>query len=172
MTWVVLFGTCVVLLFSYVILFGAPFLPTLASRVGDAFKLLDLKPGQRLVELGSGDGRLLLEAGRRGIYATGYELNPLLVLYTRVRCWRYRRYVSVYCRNYWLCKLPQTDAIYTFLLNPYMEKLDKKITQEMTKSVNPAISGEGRIKLVSFAFKIPGKKISKEINGMYLYHYK
>lgn len=164
MFWTILWSMAVIVfaLFSFVIVFGAPFLPTLKSRAPDAIKLLDLKPGQTLVELGSGDGRLLKLAAKQGVYAIGYELNPLLVMWTYLTCWRYRKYITVHIGNFWHHTLPPTDAIYTFLLNPYMEKLDKKITQEITK----------KVKLVSFTFAVPGKKATKEINGMRLYEYK
>jgi SAM-dependent methyltransferase len=151
-----------VMIFSFVIAFGAPFLPTLKNRNEDVFKLLDLRPGQTMLELGSGDGRILLMAAQKGIKAIGYELNPLLVIYSRIKTWKYRRLVSVHCRNYWQVKFPPTDGIYVFLLQPYMEKLDKKIIQEISKPV----------KLVSFAFHIPNRKPNNEINGMFLYKYK
>jgi hypothetical protein len=162
MNWLFLAGIGTIFLFSFVIAFGAPFLPTLSNRKAEALDLLDLKPGQTLLELGSGDGRILRVAAERGIYAIGYELNPALVLWSRLINWRYRHYITVHWGNYWRHPLPITDGIYVFLLNPYMEKLDKKITQEITQSV----------KVVSFAFAIPGKKPIKDLNGMMLYHYK
>ena len=144
-------GITCVLLFGFTVFFGAPFLPTLQNRTKDALDLLDLKAGDRLLELGSGDGRLLAEAAKRGIHSTGYELNPLLVAYSRIKLWRYRKLTSVKCLNYWTQKLPDAEGIYVFLLNPYMEKLDKKIIAEVNKPV----------RLVSFAFEIPGKKSIK-----------
>ena len=36
-----------------------------------------------IVDLGSGDGRIVIEAAKRGIPAEGVELNPWLVLYSR-----------------------------------------------------------------------------------------
>lgn len=161
MNWAIFLAAAVVLTFSFVIAFGAPFLPTLQVRTADALELLDLKSGQTLVELGSGDGRILRAAAERGIYAIGYELNPLLVIWSKLRNWRLRHFITVHWKNYWRHKLPVTDGVYVFLLNPYMEKLDKKITQEITK----------KVKLVSFAFAIPGKKPVRQINGMMLYHY-
>lgn len=162
MNWLFLVGLAVILLFSFVILFGAPFLPTLSSRKEEALDLLDLKPGQTMLELGSGDGRMLRAAAERGVTAIGYELNPLLVLWSRLINWKYRKNITVHWGNYWRHTLPATDGIYVFLLNPFMEKLDKKITQEIRKDV----------KIVSFAFAIPGKKTVKELNGMMLYKYK
>jgi len=160
-SWLILAAIAVVLIFSFVIMFGAPYLPTLKARTPEALDLLDLKKGQLLLELGSGDGRILREAARRGIEAVGWELNPLLVLYAKAINWRYRRQVTVKWGNYWRHSWPQADGIYVFLLNPYMAKLDKKITQEI----------RGKVKVVSFAFQIPGKKPLKELNGLMLYEY-
>lgn len=150
-----------ILIFSFVIFFGAPFLPTLKGRTNEALDLLDLKPGQTLLELGSGDGRILRAAAKRGIKSVGYELNPLLVIWSTLVSLKYRKLITVRWGNYWRHKLPVTDGIYVFLLNPYMEKLNNKIEQEISKPV----------KLVSFAFAIPGKKPAKELNGLMLYKY-
>lgn len=155
-------GAVATLLFAGVVAFGAPFLPTLNSRVEDALDLLNLKPGQTMLELGCGDGRMQFAAARRGIRSVGYEMNPLLVLYARARCYKYRKLVKIKLANYWSVNWPQADGIYVFLLQPYMQKLDKRLVQ-YTKGKN--------LKLVSFAFFVPGKKPDKEINGMFLYRY-
>lgn len=160
-----------VLLFGFVVAFGAPFLPTLGKQVGASLELIDLKPGQTLLELGSGDGRLLIAAAKKGVNAVGYELNPLLVLYSRFRTRKYGKNVKVIWGNYWTKRWPKADGIFVFLLPRYMKKLDKKIIQEYGKNVNPAFDAKGRVKLVSFAFQIPVKKAAKEKDGLYLYKY-
>lgn len=148
--------------FSFVIAFGAPFLPTLKVQTEEALDLLDLRAGQTLLELGSGDGRILRAAAQRGIYAVGYELNPFLVVWSMLTNWRYHRLITVRWGNYWQHKLVPTDGIYVFLLQKYMKKLDKKIIQESTMPV----------KLVSFAFEIPDRKPAKKLKGLFLYEYK
>ena len=148
--------------FSFVIMFGAPFLPTLTPQVKRALDLIDLKPGQTLLELGSGDGKVMIAAAERGLHVVGYELNPLLVLYSWLRTRKYRGKVRVVWGNFWHKKLPDADGIFVFLLQPYMEKLDNKIVQECRKPV----------KLVSFAFYIESRKPVKESKGLYLYDYK
>ena len=147
--------------FTFVILFGAPFLPTLKARTNEALDLLDLQPGQTLLELGSGDGRILRAAAERGIYSIGYELNPFLVWWSMARNLKYRRFITVRWANYWRHPLPLTDGIYVFLLKPFMEKLHTKITQEITRPV----------KVVSFGFEIPGKKPRRQRHGLFLYEY-
>ncbi len=151
-----------VLVFGSVVLVGAPYLPAHNQTVTDALKLSGIKPGQTLLELGSGDGRVLLAAGKRGIYATGYELNLLLVLWSILVTWRYRKYVVVKWGNYWQAKWPPTDVIYVFLLQKYMSKLDKRIVQ--TYAGKP-------VKLVSLAFTIPDRQPTKTHKALYLYDY-
>jgi 16S rRNA A1518/A1519 N6-dimethyltransferase RsmA/KsgA/DIM1 with predicted DNA glycosylase/AP lyase activity len=163
MTILLFVSFAVVIIFSFVIAFGAPFLPTLSKRVDDAVALLELKKGDTLLELGSGDGRLLKAVAKKGIYAVGYELNPLLVLYSKIYTFRYRKYISIRWGNYWKGKWPKdVDAIYVFLLNPYMSKLHKKVVQYADKKT---------ITVVSFAFQIVEKEPTKEINSMYQYRY-
>ncbi|XP_017744052.1 PREDICTED: protein FAM173B isoform X5 [Rhinopithecus bieti] len=41
-----------------------------------------------LVDIGSGDGRIVIAAAKEGFTAVGYELNPWLVWYSRYRAWR------------------------------------------------------------------------------------
>ena len=147
--------------FTFVVAFGAPFLPTLKARVPEAITLSGLKSGQTLIELGSGDGRVLYAAAEKGIYAIGYELNPLLVIYSKIRTFKHRKKIKIIWGNFWNKQWPPADAIFVFLLQPYMQKLDTKIIQNYPEG----------IKLVSFAFTIPDKKPTRTKQGLYLYSY-
>lgn len=162
MNWLILILACLVVCFGFVVLFGAPYLPTKKVQVATAFELLDLKKGQSFIELGCGDGRVLLYGAKQGLYATGYELNPILVVIAKIVTYRYRSRVSVVWGNYWYKDWPKSDGIFCFLLDKYMPRLDKKIASEVKKP----------IKLVSYAFKIPNKKYVRVKQGVFLYQYK
>lgn len=151
----------IILCFAFVILFGAPYLPTLKKQQRTALNLLDLKTGQTLLDLGCGDGRILLAAAKRRIRGVGYELNPILFLVAKIITWRYRKTVKIYLADFWYEKWPQVDGVYVFLIKKYMDNLNNKIIQNNCKN----------IKVVSYAFKIPGKKWIKKIGAMYLYYY-
>jgi len=57
-----------------------PFLPSPDSVIRTALTLAELKPGELFVDLGCGDGRVLIIAVKEfGAQAVGVELNPLLV---------------------------------------------------------------------------------------------
>ncbi len=160
MDWPVIILGVIVLSFGFVVAFGAPYLPTLNRQTELALDLLNLKKGQTLLELGSGDGRVLKAAAKRGLFAIGYELNPILVLVSKIMTWKYRRNIKIIWGDYWKVQWPKPDGIFVFLLDKYMAKLDKKIVQQQLK-----------VPLVSFAFKIPGKQILKQTSGLFLYKY-
>jgi hypothetical protein len=161
MFWLALVGCLILLVFSGVLLFGAPYLPTLKKQQKVALDLLSLEPGQLLIELGSGDGRILKEAARRGVMAVGYEINPFLVIYSKITCWPQRKLVKTHWRNFWHISISPADGIYTFLLDRYMPKLDRKIISEIKKP----------LKLVSYTFELPSRKPIKKQSGLMLYHF-
>lgn len=162
MIWLELIVFVVLVCFSAVVLFGAPYVPTLKPQVTAALDLAELKPGQTMLELGCGDGKILVAAARQGINIVGYELNPLLVAIAWLRTLRYRRHVRIIWGDFWRKPWPEAEAVFTFLLPKYMEKLDKKLIRYEYKPV----------KLVSFAFRIPGKRLTAVKNGVYLYTYR
>ena len=151
-----------ILCFGGGLLVGAPYVPTLYPQVEAALDLAKLQSGETLLELGCGDGRVLLAAAERGIHAVGYELNPLLALIAWLRTRRYRGHVQIICGNFWRAKWPPAEAVFVFLLDRYMVKLDTKLDQYPHKP----------LKLVSFAFQIPDKQPDSEKAGVFLYRYK
>ncbi|MEI6237722.1 MAG: hypothetical protein WCP03_03940 [Candidatus Saccharibacteria bacterium] len=147
--------------FAYVTFFGAPYLPTLKNQKKTALDMLDLKPGQLIFEPGCGDGRVLLAAAKRGIKGIGYELNPIMYLVAIFVTWRYRKLTKIRFGNYWKAQWPKADGIYIFLLQKYMSKMHKKIIQSKLTNV----------KVVSYAFKIPNKKVNQKNGALFLYKY-
>ncbi|HEX5448283.1 MAG TPA: class I SAM-dependent methyltransferase [Candidatus Saccharimonadales bacterium] len=160
--WIV-WGTAIVVILAYgfVLLFGAPYFPSLRPHVKAALKLLDLKKGQVVYDLGCGDGRFLRSAAKHGLVAVGYELNPFMFAWSWLTTRRYGRRVKVRFGNFWHADLSEADAIFVFLLDKYMPKLDERIRATAKKHV----------KLASHTFKIPGKKPSDEEYGVFLYKY-
>ena len=58
----------------------APFVPTPAEVVSRMLELAEIKQGDVLYDLGSGDGRIVVAAAKRfGIRAVGFEIDPVLV---------------------------------------------------------------------------------------------
>jgi hypothetical protein len=151
----------IIVLFSFVVFFGAPYVPTLKNQVVVALDGLDLKPGQTLIEVGSGDGRILIAAAERGWNAVGYELNPILVLWAWWRTRKCRKNVKIIWGNALTKKWPPTDAVYVFGVARIMPKLHKKIIQSI----------DTPIKVASFGFEIPGAHKIATLQAVHLYEY-
>jgi hypothetical protein len=139
---------------------GAPYLPVRRADEEAIFKLAELKPGQTLIDLGSGDGRMLTAAAQRGLKAIGYEVNPVLYLWSVARTWRHRRLVTVKLGDYWTRSLPAADAIYVFLIKHHMARLDRKLTGELTQPT----------KVISYIYELPRQpRRSNRNTHLYIY---
>jgi SAM-dependent methyltransferase len=145
-------------MFGGVLFVGAPYVPTLPAQSKAALDLLSLKPGQTLLELGSGDGTVLIAAAKAGLNVIGIELNPFLCGVSWLRTRKYHRQVHIICGDFWRVKWPETDGVFAFLLDRFMPKLDLRM--HLVKKP-----------LVSFAFKIPGRTPDATKSGVFLYKY-
>ena len=121
----------VVLLFGFVVFWGAPYVPSHRGDVRKAFDTLyKLGKDDVVVDVGSGDGVILRMASGRGARAVGYELNPALVLITRFLSRKDDR-VRVVLADFWRAKLPQeTTLVYAFAVERDIKKLSAKLQAE------------------------------------------
>lgn len=157
--WLILI-TLVVGCFGLGAFLGAPFLPILGRDGHAALDLAGLKSGETLIDLGSGDGRLLLVAAERGAYAIGYEINPLLYLWSLMRCLRHRDKIKIHLGDFWHTKLPPADVIYVFLIKRYTARLDAKLKADLKSPT----------RVVSYVFELPRQPL-KRTRNTFLYRY-
>ena len=62
-----------------------PFVVTPEEVVERMMRIADVGPGDFLIDLGSGDGRIVIEAAKRGARAFGVDLDPALVKLGRAK---------------------------------------------------------------------------------------
>lgn len=165
MLWIFWLAAALILLFGFVVFFGAPYVPSKKRELKHAFdELYALGPSDTLVDIGSGDGIVLRQAAKYGAKAVGYELNPLLVLISR---WLSRREqnVTVHTANFWHAKFPKsTTVVYTFGEKRDIAKMAKKVEDEANRLGKP-------LAFISYAFKVPGQTPQKTLGAYYLYEY-
>jgi precorrin-6B methylase 2 len=150
----------VIYLLSISIIRGAPYVPTHKRQIEIALDLLKLKKGDHLVDVGSGDGSVLIAAAKRGIRATGYEINPLVYLVSKIRTYKYRKLVNIKLADMWRQKFPEDmDALFIFQMGKYIPRFAEKIRKEKL----------GKVKLVTYGFELPDHKVHSEKEGMRRY---
>eukprot|EP00439_Symbiodinium_sp_Y106_P054209 s3096_g7.t1 len=151
------------------VLFGQVLPAWAARRSGTSSKAGGPLAGLRLVDFGSGDGRLVAAAAKHGMHATGYELNPYLVLWSRLRCFRALRAGpgsgQLRWANVWSADLRDADVVTVYGRpgDSFMEHAAKKLDEELPS--NAAV--------VSHFFDVPGweRRLVQDVDGLKLYDF-
>ena len=136
-----------------------PFVPATENQIKNVLKLCSKKRqgggGTTLVDLGSGDGRIVFAAARDGYQATGYELNPWLVLYSKVsaRFHNLSRRASFQRQDLWKVNYGQFDNVVIFGVADMMDELSVKLEEDMNDGC----------RVVACRFEIPRWKPIEEI---------
>ena len=107
------------------VLIGIPCLPTHKRQAKVLLELCNIGPGVKMVDLGSGHGRLIIMAGMLGAEVVGYELNPFLVLISRclVKKLGLEDRVKIRWQSFYRADIKDADVVTTFLFPKPMIKL-------------------------------------------------
>lgn len=109
-----------------------PFVPATTKQIENVVKMLQCRKGS-LVDIGSGDGRVVIAAAKEGFTAVGYELNPWLVWYSRYRAWRegVQGLASFHISDLWKVTFSQYSNVVVFGVPQMMPQLAKKLELEL-----------------------------------------
>ena len=142
-------------------LHGPVFVPSKKEDIKQMIKLAGIKKGERVIDLGSGDGAILQALANQKIKASGIEINPFLVRRTQklINQKNLSHYISVKRGNFWHLDLSEYDVIFLYGTSYIMKKLEKKLTQEMKPTA----------RLISNYFILPNWPVTKKIGKINLY---
>lgn len=140
---------------------GGPFVPSSRQSVEAMIILAKLSPGQTIIDLGSGDGRVLFAAAKSGANAIGFEINPYLVWYARLRAFlgSYKGKITVFWKNLWTADLSKADVVFVYLIPWRMEDLAEKLEDELKPGTL----------VISNSFIFPGWNIIREDTHHHIY---
>ena len=116
---------------------GAPYVPTKMKVLEQILIPAKLNKNSFLMELGSGDGRMLIFASKRfGVRGLGVDINPLLVFWSNI--WakqdKVEKRISFRVKNIFNTDLSPADCVYIFLMPELIEKLTEKMEKELKKN--------------------------------------
>lgn len=105
--------------------------PTPQALVDTMLDMAKVTPKDRLMDLGSGDGRTVITAAQRGLKAQGIEYNPDLVELSRRNAERagVADRATFVTADLFTTDLTQADVITMFLLSTINEKLRPKLLE-------------------------------------------
>jgi SAM-dependent methyltransferase len=139
--------------------FGVPFLPSSTVKFKKVLTQLRLTDGagKTFVDLGSGDGRIVLAAAKLGYKAFGVETNPFLLLISKVAAKIFKLSANFSGTNFFDLNLEDYDVVYVYLLPKTLANLEKII--------DPTASKPQRI--ISKTFKFPNLIAAQKLEDDY-----
>lgn len=135
-----------------------PFVPTPEKDVASMIALAEIRPGERAVDLGCGDGRVVRAAAEAGAVATGYELSAPTFLMAKALSIG-KKNVTFRYGNFWTKDFRETDVVFCFLLMGAMKDFKTKIWPQLKPGA----------RVVSYTFRLPGVEPARERGAVYCY---
>ena len=150
-------------LILYALIFGAPYAPVADNRIRTMIKLLRLKKNDKLVDLGSGDGRIVVAFAKLGVESHGYEINPVLVAFSRYRIRKagLQEKAFIHFKDFWTTDLSGFNAVTLYGIAHIMGRLEKKLKKELKPGS----------KIAANYFKFPDTKELKKENNVRYYRF-
>lgn len=141
--------------------YDIPFVPSSDDSVSTMVKLARVMPGERAVDLGSGDGRLIIALAHRGVRATGVEIDDgrWQLTNSAIRMQRLEGLARVIHGSFWKQDLSPYDIIVLYGIPSIMERLERKIINE----------AKDNCRVVSNRFQFPNWKPVKVKSNVYRY---
>jgi protein-L-isoaspartate O-methyltransferase len=125
-----------VILLSLLVTFftGAIWSPTPMKTVRMMLQMAWVKPGEKVYDLGSGDGRIAIAAAREfGATSVGVEVNPLLALLAKLKVAAagLRGAVKIVCGDLYNHSFRDADVVAVYLSPQGNRRLREKLEREL-----------------------------------------
>ncbi len=147
---IVILVACIGLVFWFIpqlmsiILGDAPYVPSKREHVRAMIRLAGITPNDRVVDLGSGDGRIVLAAIQAGAKeGTGYEIVPTLVWFSRFCAWHARLTTRAHfrCQSMWSADLSHTNVVFLYQLPSAMKPLEQFLIEQLPQGARIVSNG-------------------------------
>ena len=139
-----------------------PYVATKKEKIETIIKLANIKKRETIVDLGSGDGRLLFAAAEKGARAIGYEINPFLIALTLVhaKLKGVAKRIVIYKQSLWKADLVVADVIFVYGRAKTMQRFEDFVFKNAQKGTRVIVNTN----------QFPNKRPIKSRNGIFLYN--
>lgn len=139
---------------------GAVYVPTTDAQLETMVSLAKVRKGQKSIDLGSGDGRVVAAFAQKGADAAGVELNSEMVERSEeLFAQKNLKNAHVAWQSLWETELSTYDIITIYGVPDIMRNLSKKLKRE---------AKPGAL-IISNQYPLPKWPVEKEKLGVYLY---
>lgn len=138
-----------------------PYVPSTWHKISIMKELSKPKPGEKMADLGSGDGRIVLEFASEGVESHGYEINTELALLaeSKILDAKLDSLAFIHLKDFWEENYASYDIVVIYGMSSIMEQLEEKLQKELKPGA----------RVVSSLFHFPTWKPAEIKNNVYLY---
>jgi len=141
---------------------GSRWVPTGKRYVNKMLDIANIKPNERVYDLGSGDGRIIIEAAKRKAHAIGIEIDPLKCIFTWLKIKMNKlNNAKIIWENFFNTNFKNADVVILYLLPETVQKLEGKLKKLKKGS-----------RIVTYVFQLKGMKPIKSLEKEQIYLYK
>lgn len=139
-----------------------PFVTTSSDKIKTLIQLTECKKGGKVVDLGSGDGRVVIALARAGFDVVGYEIRKELVERSlqKIAALGLDKQITIYHQSFWDAHLSEFDLIYIYGMQSMLARLEEKLEIEMKVGA----------KFISNIFPLPRWRPQKVKDNFYVYN--
>ncbi len=140
---------------------GAIYDPSSPDKTRHMVELAGVARGERAVDLGSGDGRVVIALAQAGAEAHGYDVNPILVAVARrnIRRAGLSGRAFIHWGSFWRAELSPYTLVTVFQVGFIMARLEDKVRRELPSGA----------RIVSHHWRFPTLVPSRTRGDVYCY---
>ena len=157
--------SAILITFIYAAKSAIGWVPIWSKDVASVIELAEIKQGEKFYDLGCGEGRVVVAAGRAGANAVGYEISVLFYAIAKIRAWLEKGQIEIRWGDFWRADLSKADIIFFFLIPKIFPRMIAKLEKELKPGA----------RVISYVWPLEGweaKKIAKRDTGPAIYLYK
>ncbi len=142
---------------------GAPYVPTPGKHIVYMLQFAGVKSSDMLIDIGSGDGRIVRAASRLGARSIGWEINPILVLISNLYIFisKLSGKARVQWGDYRKADLSSATVVFVYGIVDHMETMEKKFKKDLAPGS----------RVLCYTFPLPNLKPKKQDLSHKLYLY-
>lgn len=143
------------------VLIHVPYVPSTWNKVNIMYELAKPKKGEKLADLGSGDGRIVIEFAKKGIESHGYEIHSGLALLSESKILdnNLDELAFIHIADFWNEDLSPYDIVTIYGMSSIMKQLQEKLKAELKPGS----------RVLSSIFHFPDWKPVEQKSNVYLY---
>lgn len=112
---------------------GPPYTASDEDSIKKMLRLIKPYKPKHIMDMGSGNGKLVIRLAEAGYHVDGIELNPVLVIWSllAVKKRNLGKRANITWENFWTCDTSEYDMVVLYVTQHVVARLEEKLRAEL-----------------------------------------